>query len=894
MAQDLISGGNFFVFFSVVAYLLSCVLPLWWFSTTELEGRMCSCGTGLWVSNYTWGQDLTQVNLLERLQCNSSTELIVQGCGAHWSGIAETKTRGTTGGVFSLLAVICASCSLGFGVLVVHKQTGTVMNVRSFRKGLIWAALASGIAVFCELGTIFVFLSSPLFDNLDENFGCKFVFNHALNSNPLKCHALGPSFGLAVGGCILSMFACVTFYLAFKNPYFMDPKTGRYSMMQEKLLGMRPLDAVTAHSIDNYRYSEVSYEGEEGTNLEMLLLNGKPALQSVWDSIVQTFRLYHVPVLLLMNAGLFVWSNCSTGATVEPTISIGLPTGLHWIGYRFFPHQVGKDGVIHLKDDVFNFTLITSLKHFWKGEAYALAILIGGFSGCWPYIKLFTMMILWFVPATEKLRGKLLHWLDVLGKWSLVDAYVLCLMAVAFGFNTDRDIMGIKIHVDIAVRPGWGVYSFVIATMWALCMSHYLTYIHRNAIESRELSPHLLKGMESPPHESLACRTYAPFPKRRRFACTKVGQIAVWFFLLSTLAITLLGQLLRTFEFRFSGLADLILPPEKRNTAYSLVSLGALLPAACEKGGFLSGGYWAWFMTTMFFTFAMIVPLLMLLVLAILWGVPMTLQYTIKVFRFAQLIQAWAALDVFLVSIIAAVLEIGGLSAQVLGDAFGDIQASMCTFLKALPPTLLDDILKIVGLPAVTGELEHCMLFRVDAVLMEGCWMMLAGVAVWAFSTHLIMEFTDASINERLMVLRVLSESEIEDDSDPYVLLRMNAEGSESEDSSMSDASTLADSRQDKYLKRILLAQEQGAMRFMGTYFGDCMYGPFPRQWWLIFAKSGLLYKVNWFDVQLGFDIQVALYIKLLQSRRSQAAISNTDEINEEHHTNWHPISPAQ
>jgi len=62
MARDLVSGGIFFVSFATLALILSSALPLWWVTTVELEGQMCSCGTGLWAGNVTWGNDITQVS----------------------------------------------------------------------------------------------------------------------------------------------------------------------------------------------------------------------------------------------------------------------------------------------------------------------------------------------------------------------------------------------------------------------------------------------------------------------------------------------------------------------------------------------------------------------------------------------------------------------------------------------------------------------------------------------------------------------------------------------------------------------------------------------------------------------------------------------------------------
>ena len=59
---------------------------------------------------------------------------------------------------------------------------------------------------------------------------------------------------------------------------------------------------------------------------------------------------------------------------------------------------------------------------------YPLALLVAFFSGAWPYIKLLSMILMWFTPSaavTLFRRGWVLKWLDILGKWSLIDAYVM-------------------------------------------------------------------------------------------------------------------------------------------------------------------------------------------------------------------------------------------------------------------------------------------------------------------------------------------------------------------------------------------------------------------------------------------------------------------------------------
>ena len=64
----------------------------------------------------------------------------------------------------------------------------------------------------------------------------------------------------------------------------------------------------------------------------------------------------------------------------------------------------------------------------WHAEAYLLAVLICIFSGTWPYVKLLTMLLTWFTPTTTislEWRSWALEWLDILGKWSLLDCYIM-------------------------------------------------------------------------------------------------------------------------------------------------------------------------------------------------------------------------------------------------------------------------------------------------------------------------------------------------------------------------------------------------------------------------------------------------------------------------------------
>jgi len=207
------------------------------------------------------------------------------------------------------------------------------------------------------------------------------------------------------------------------------------------------------------------------------------------------------------------------------------------------------------------------------------------------------------------------------------------------------------------------------------------------------------------------------------------------------------------------------------------------------------------------------------------------------------------------------------------------------------------------------------------------------------------MEFAGASIEERTRIIKVLARESDSDDSpsDPYEVLRIfpgessGSDGGNSEspgdrvdqnvqeqvgeqanqaplaqptrapagitlssyDSSLDDddlvqhAPTGEAYIESVYLRRILQAQEEGARRFMGTYFGDCMYGPFPRHWWQLLWKGGVLYKVEWNKV--GFDVHAALLMQILaqsSQRHDDAASTSRSRVEAPSQADWEPRSP--
>jgi hypothetical protein len=179
---------------------------------------------------------------------------------------------------------------------------------------------------------------------------------------------------------------------------------------------------------------------------------------------VPTAVKYGIPVVIAATMALFLSSNLSVGAATFPVITVD--------GY----------GTYHLPA-TFDFSLSNTIREMYQAGVYALMLMVGIFSGIWPYVKLFMMFLSWVLPTNRmgsERRGALLVWLDSLNKYSLVDTFVLILMTVVFRIHMQFSAPS-SWTIDTYVEPLYGFYSFLAATVASLIMGEVVLYMHRNA-----------------------------------------------------------------------------------------------------------------------------------------------------------------------------------------------------------------------------------------------------------------------------------------------------------------------------------------------------------------------------------------------------------------------------
>ncbi|CAE8735643.1 unnamed protein product [Polarella glacialis] len=403
-----------------------------------------------------------------------------------------------------------------------------------------------------------------------------------------------------------------------------------------------------------------------------------------------------VPLILVAIALMFLCSNLSIGAKVNILLDLSDQT--------------------FLLPGVFDFSLVSSIIDMWNSGAFALAVLIGFFSGCWPYLKLGLMLLCWYsTPETLCLqrRKALLEFLDAYGKWSLVDTYVLVMFMVSFQIEVSSTSPAVQAMIGpvgpifsfkVVVQPGASFHCFLGATILSLVAGHVVTAYNRRAAEHD-------RGDAS----------HMPVEEPKTRMCTvsntsKTWSVLVPVALFASLVVVMAGTAVDSFQFNFAGLANVALGEDGSRRPFSLIKLGEQLPAASGDPNSV-GIRWIQFV---FFLFSLVVIVLYHGLLLFLWLAPLTRSRQKKLVAAAQTLQAWSAIDVFVVSIIASVMEISMLVKFMVGDKCDAIdkflQSPPAVIAGWLPPELV----------------AHPTCVDLTTSLEPGCWCLFAGALVSA------------------------------------------------------------------------------------------------------------------------------------------------------------------
>ncbi len=531
-----------------------------------------------------------------------------------------------------------------------------------------------------------------------------------------------------------------------------------------------------------------------------------------------------VPIVLLANAVFFLSGHLSLGALV-----------------RVYLNVAGEDVLI---PDVFTFSMAQSTIDMWNANAKFLAIIIVIFSGMWPYTKISISMFLWMAPPTwyaPSSREAAFMCLDGLGKWSIIDIFVLVLSMVGFHLIINSPEVSFLPpdfwKVEVSVVPVWGLYANLIAQVQSQIISHICIYCHRNSIAAaeEEMGHRLIdigsvkklleerkveikihsnpvasreKGLgdlptlvevpeessgESSKMESFdgitraaekaqkktaATRTRArstwltsqnniPGPRkallhkkaslrshyfemksdegeageigRLRIQVSPCGQWLVIFGIIFTELILVVGTITPSFYMNTKGLAGLAIDLGKTNTSnkqYSILSTVESIGNQIDPDETISvigiGSIAGFFLLT-----TVIIPNLQLLGLFLMWTLKLSLQNQKKLFLINEALSAWQYLEVYIIAIGVASLQ--------MADISGQIARPLCRN--------LDETFDMLATYGVVDRINaNC--FTVLSGVEDGMQILLVGAVLLNIFNMLVNRATVAALQDREARLR--------------------------------------------------------------------------------------------------------------------------------------------
>ena len=115
-----------------------------------------------------------------------------------------------------------------------------------------------------------------------------------------------------------------------------------------------------------------------------------------------------------------------------------------------------------LSDEV---SILSSLLRLWQAEHYGLLLLVATFTLVFPGGKLAVSFYLWIglLKGRRFQRHRMLTWLDHLGRWSMLDVFVVALIVVAVEISIISDV---EVHA--------GIYVFSVGVLLSIAAVHLL------------------------------------------------------------------------------------------------------------------------------------------------------------------------------------------------------------------------------------------------------------------------------------------------------------------------------------------------------------------------------------------------------------------------------------
>ncbi len=117
-----------------------------------------------------------------------------------------------------------------------------------------------------------------------------------------------------------------------------------------------------------------------------------------------------------------------------------------------------------------SYSVFTGIVGLWEQHEYLLAAVLFFFSFVFPVAKLTVLAVVWYVRLPEARRATALRWLGLLGKWSMLDVFVVAILIVA-----------VKLGPLAQVQPKPGIYFFCAGILGSMVTTMLVEQLARAA-----------------------------------------------------------------------------------------------------------------------------------------------------------------------------------------------------------------------------------------------------------------------------------------------------------------------------------------------------------------------------------------------------------------------------
>jgi len=230
------------------------------------------------------------------------------------------------------------------------------------------------------------------------------------------------------------------------------------------------------------------------------------------------------------------------------------------------------------------------------------------------------------------------------------------------------------------------------------------------------------------------------------------SQIPVIALLVVALALLVYGMYEKSFKFKFVGLAGWAfkLLGVQYEKEYSVFDLALQMPSAAEH----PNSFGIRFTQIIYVVVSVLMPNVHIICLMLLWLLPLSRRAQRSFFHFIEVEYAWACQDVFIISIIAAIVEIGQMARFMAGDK--------CDLIDPLVPMFFSDIDMMKG--------EHANCFDVVTNFMNGSVYLIIAVVIHTLITLFINYWARKAIEGR-------AKANAEDEVDDVIMLAHMSNG---------------------------------------------------------------------------------------------------------------------